>query len=108
MRRRFGSGKLSSAAQGEEDINPMDGLANLADVMLVLACGLMLALIINWNVDIGNATQDISQPLTEVPGTQESAEDIMSDESEFERVGEGILYRDPVSGKLYIAAVGEE
>ncbi len=50
--KRLSDRKLSS--QGEEDsVNPMDGLANLADVMLILAVGIMLALVINWNVDIG-------------------------------------------------------
>jgi hypothetical protein len=48
MRKRFERGRLNVG----EDINPLDGLINLADVMLVLAWGLMLALIIAWNIDI--------------------------------------------------------
>ena len=36
----------------EESINPMENLANLADVMLVFACALMIAIITHWNVDI--------------------------------------------------------
>ena len=48
MIRRSGSGRLGKSESFEsESINPMDGVANLADVMLVFACGLMLALIIN-------------------------------------------------------------
>ncbi|MEG0392584.1 MAG: DUF2149 domain-containing protein, partial [Anaerovoracaceae bacterium] len=39
--------------RNKEDLNPMDGLANLADAMLVFACGLLVALIVNWNVDVG-------------------------------------------------------
>ena len=41
----------------KESFNPMDGMANLADVMLVFACGLLIALIASWNVDINSAGQ---------------------------------------------------
>ncbi|MGL4483643.1 MAG: DUF2149 domain-containing protein, partial [Anaerovoracaceae bacterium] len=57
-----------------EEVNPMDGMASLADVMLVFACGLIVALIAAWNVDvaadvkvpkeveaIGNETQHTTQ-----------------------------------------------
>ena len=52
MKRRNGSGRLSSRIGTCEEINPLDGLANLADVMLVFACGLMLALITYWNLSL--------------------------------------------------------
>ena len=53
MKRHSGSGKLGGAAGAyDEEINPMDGVGNLADVMLVFACGLLLALITFWNVDV--------------------------------------------------------
>lgn len=38
-----------------EDVNPMNYLSNLSDVMLVLAVGMMLALVAAWKVDIGGA-----------------------------------------------------
>ena len=47
MRRRYGKTKLEVRQDSMDDINPMEGVANLVDAMLVLACGLMLALIIN-------------------------------------------------------------
>lgn len=37
---------------GGEDVNPMSYLSNLSDVMLILAVGIMLALVVHWNVDI--------------------------------------------------------
>ena len=37
---------------GESVVNPMEGLGNLADAMLVLAVGIMLALILNWKLDV--------------------------------------------------------
>ena len=35
-----------------KDVNPMNYLSNLSDVMLILAVGIMLALVVHWNVDI--------------------------------------------------------
>ena len=52
----------------ESEVNPMDGVANLSDAMLILAVGIMLALILNWNVDIsavrGDSSADTEEALT--------------------------------------------
>lgn len=40
---------------GIDDTNPMDSLLNLSDIMLVLAVGIMLALVLHWNVPLGPA-----------------------------------------------------
>lgn len=45
-------GKFSSRRHVTEEVDAMAGVANLADVMLVFACGLMAAVILNWNVDL--------------------------------------------------------
>ena len=39
-------------SRSSENFSPMDGLGNMADAMLVFACGLILALIMSWNVDV--------------------------------------------------------
>lgn len=99
--KRFGRVKLHT----DEEINPLDGLANLADIMLVLAAGLLLALIIAWNVDIGG-TVGGSVPVTqgqEVSGMQGFSNNNSQssvDTSKYERMGE--VYKDPSSGKLYM------
>ena len=36
----------------DESVDPMNYVSNLSDAMLVLAVGMMLALIVHWNVDI--------------------------------------------------------
>lgn len=38
-----------------ESVDPMQFLSNLSDAMLVLAVGMMLALIVHWNVDISTS-----------------------------------------------------
>ena len=41
-----------------ENINPLDYLSNLSDVMLVLAVGIMLALVLHWKVDLKVTEED--------------------------------------------------
>ena len=105
MNRRFGSGSLSGELPREDEINPMDGVANLADVMLVLACGLMLALIINWNVDIGGNTNSAvavnkGQEVSELDGLTGSGGEALNDDTKYEKMG--TVYKDPATGKLYM------
>lgn len=108
MKRRNGSGKFSAAAAAAEEVNPMDGVANLADVMLVFACGLMLALITYWNVDVAATTEQT----VDVPSSVELTEDISGADGEGELQDlegleqYGMLYRDPVSGQLYFVSEG--
>ena len=95
----------------QPDTNPMDSLSNLADVMLVLAVGIMLALIINWNVDISKVSGDAS---TQSVDTTDALE--FSDEELEEMSGDDIndddltqlgrVYYDKKTGTYYI--VGDE
>lgn len=78
----------------------MNGVANLADCMLVFACGLLLALITNWNVDVDT----IKHPQSEKANMYE-IEEVKDDSSnentqtDLEEVGK--VYKDPVTGKWY-------
>ena len=85
-------------------VNPLDGLGNLADAMLVLAVGIMLALIINWKVDI-TAAASVTEPEPEpeqIPISQEDMQDAPADvldEETLKRVG--ALYYDEETGTYY-------
>ena len=87
----------------EAEVNPMDGVANLADAMLVLAVGIMLALILNWNVDIsavrGETSLETEEALsfTEEDMTQTEA---LEGQGELEKLG--AVYYDPATGLYYI------
>lgn len=109
MKRRKGSGRFNTGGYAGEDINPMDGLANLADVMLVFACGLMLALITYWNVDVATVTNGTA----DVQNQQEITQDISDAENgDADSVSEdglqqyGMVYIDPETGKLYMVTEG--
>lgn len=101
-------GKLLS--QGEED--PMAGTSNLVDAMLVIAVGLLVFLVISWNMQnivfnenmdeqqrqkVKNAIQEVSQldqgqQLNETPDISKSSGDGFTEM--------GKVYRDSQSGKL--------
>lgn len=89
--------------------NPMDGVSNMSDAMLVLAVGIMLALVINWKVDLQivgknfNVENVDENKLDEVdidkqtPVSNISFEDI---ESKYKK--SGTVYTDVTTGKTYV------
>lgn len=87
---------------GDDDLDPMSGVANLADAMLVFACGLMMALVVYWNIDIVPTTEiEQDELVAEVQDINEmSALASSSDGTEY--VAMGTVYQDPVTGKLYM------
>ena len=99
------SGKSLRSRQSDPPVNPMDSVSNLADAMLVLAVGIMLALIINWNVDISAGTTDkaasadpsISFEQDDLTESQDDAETIAGDLTEM-----GKVYYDQQTGMYYI------
>lgn len=96
--------------KSESAFNPMDGMANLADVMLVLACGLLLSLIVHWNVDVGRTEKLVGlsdeTKLAEVEDAEKKAIEDLKDGKGFEEMG--TVYRDPATGKLYVISRDEE
>ena len=86
-----------------EELNPMNYLANLSDVMLILAVGIMLALILHWNVEI--ETTDVEDQAEDA--VTFSDDDLKSKEdmpSDMEKKGE--VYYDEESGTYYIVEGG--
>jgi hypothetical protein len=105
---RIRRGKLRrSGGMIDDDVNPMEGAVNIVDAMLVFACGLMLSLVVYWNVDLrGGDMTPVSQG-AEVSGAEALQEQIDGSAeygSGFEEVGK--VYRDPTTGKLYLAEDG--
>ena len=87
----------------EEEQNPMEGVANLVDAMLVLACGLMMAIISFYNVDI-NGTNTRAEELKQEQ--QQKIEDKKKNEKEKKSSGgfesRGKVYEDKKTGKMYV------
>jgi hypothetical protein len=109
MRRRNGTGRLLRREEYTEDVNPMDFVGNLADVMLVFACGLMLALITYWNVDVAATAEEPDTTQTAIEITEDvSGADTEDNPESGDLEQYGTVYRDPETGKLYIMAEGGE
>ena len=86
---------------GEEDLNPMNFVSNLSDVMMILAVGIMLALVLHWNVPITTA-EDTPQDGTDdiVEFTEDELEGADDLPENIQRAGE--VYYDPDTGSYYI------
>ncbi|WP_298517403.1 DUF2149 domain-containing protein [uncultured Methanobrevibacter sp.] len=95
-------------AEGEED--PMAGTTNLVDAMLVIAVGLLIFVVISWNMQSvvfqdnsqsqNQAIQD-SQQVTEVSEGQVLNETPDTTDSSGQGYMEmGKVYKDPSTGKL--------
>ena len=87
----------SSFDEEDENSNPMENLTNLFDVMLVFACGLMVALIMSLNVDVSRLDQAVIEYKDTGSGKATVEE---SDGVSMEEIG--TVYRDPQTGKTYI------
>jgi len=83
-------------ARHADEVNPMDGLFNLADVMLVFSCGLIIALIAAWNLDVSDR---LNLP-TEVDSLGENSQETIQNPDALQEMG--TVYMDPETGKYYI------
>ncbi|MGI6033272.1 MAG: DUF2149 domain-containing protein [Coriobacteriales bacterium] len=97
----FGSNEESS-----DDFSPTEGLSNLADCMLVLACGLMVALVVNFNLDVGPTYAEVKDTENMVTVDQDvervfNGETDSTSESESTYEEMGTLFRDTKTGKMY-------
>ncbi len=79
-RRGRGRGGRRGRGSSKPAVNPMESVGNLVDIMLVFICGLMIAIIMFWNVDLDNL--------------QARQEDSYQDM--------GQVYQDPETGKIYV------
>lgn len=91
---------------GFETANPMDSLSNFSDVMLVLAVGIMLALVLHWNLPLGQSGSE-----AETNGSDTASEAVFLEDSDLTRV-EGIpegaqqignVFYDAQTGNYYIS-----
>ena len=89
--------------------NPMDGVSNMSDAMLVLAVGIMPALVINWNVDLhvvynGSNSETVKEELLQDLNLNEEQQnkEISLEEIENKYKKTGTVYTDVYTGKTYV------
>jgi hypothetical protein len=111
--RRFRDRRWRAHIQ-ESEVNPLEFIANLADAMLILSVGFMLALVANWNIDISTAAHANAKAN---PGgkTAVTKDALAFDKKDMTKVNDdaqavkggdlqklGTVYYDSAAGKYYI------
>lgn len=87
----------------------MEGVANLVDAMLVLACGLMMAIISFYNVDIKGAntkTEELKQEQLKEVDDYGVTDENGNVSGGFESRGK--VYEDKKTGKMYVITQEDE
>ena len=87
---------------GEDDPNPMEMVANVSDVMLVLAVALMVALISRMGVSMEDIAKidESNMEAVDVDISQDSSTETTDGSTQYEEVG--TVYRDTETGELYV------
>lgn len=95
----FSSGSLfGSRRRTREDVDPMTSMSGVGDVMLVFACGLMIALVTAWSVDLGQFSQvDIGEEVQDVETSEQGSPD-----SDGNYIEMGKVYMDAETGQYYL------
>lgn len=87
-----------------EEVNPLEGAINIVDAMLVFACGLMLSLVIHWNVNLDQIGERVNlnrgQEVTQVPEIREDLIESQEQGKLYEKMG--TVYKDPATGQLFM------
>lgn len=96
----FGQGGSFRAPKTREDVDPMSSLSNVGDIMLVFACGLMVALVVAWNVDLGQIKQVEMNKELQKDDIEQITEQLYGEGNAF--VNKGRVYQDPTTGKYYL------
>lgn len=96
MSQRWRTGRFN-----EPDDDPLGPLANLVDVVLVFACGLMAALVAHSDLLAPPTTGQRPQPVTQGQELPQLPASLQSGQGEgLESLGQ--VYRDPETGKLIL------
>lgn len=91
--------------QNSEDVNPMTYISNIADAMLVLAMGIMVALVLHWNVDLNETSDTITDEQN--PVVTINQDELESQEKLPENAARsGEVYYDSETGTYYIVRDG--
>ena len=120
MRRPVRSGRRRYRAGGryfaEEANEPLAGMANLVDLMLVFACGLMIAVFLSLDLmdllqmppEERAAALEALQNAQELESMETQTQDVT--QSQIESAGQyesvGTVYRDTITGRMFVIEGG--
>ena len=99
MSRHFRQRRFGGRGAVGEDVNPSAYIVNLADCMLVLALGVIVALVSYYNVDLTGVSKLKEEDMKPID-PQTLPEEIGEGGTYY--VEAGTVYMDPNTGQLYI------
>lgn len=97
---RNSGGLRGGHLRSKDDADPMASVANIADIMLVFACGLMMALVTVWNIDFTPLSELQDKQLEAIDTPEDMPEDMSDAGNAY--VEKGMVYQDPKTGKYYM------
>ena len=100
MSRYYDSKGSFRRTRGRDEVDPMSSMGNMADVMLVFACGLMVALVMAWNVDLAQFQEVKTDQELSKDQVTEMTEQLYGEGNAF--VEKGKVYQDPQTGQYYL------
>ena len=104
MSRYYDSKGSFRRSRAREEVDPMSSMGNMGDVMLVFACGLMVALVVAWNVDLAKFQQVETDRELSQDQVTEITEQLYGEGNAF--VEKGRVYQDPQTGQYYLVEEG--
>jgi|GEM_PF-185225 len=99
MARSFRQSRFRGRGDLAEDVNPSAYIVNLADCMLVLACGFMVAMIVHWNINLPTI-EELEKEDLEAVDPETLPENLQGEGSYYVEAGK--VYLDPNTGQLYM------
>lgn len=95
-----GSRIMAGRIRYKEEISPIESLVNLVDVMLVFICGLLISIIIFWNVGVENMVIVLDQSQLRLVEDAEELTQTMEVMGGYGDLGTVVL--DPRTGSVYV------
>lgn len=97
-------GLRSSRRRTAEEVNPLEGAINIVDAMLVFACGLMLSLVMHWNVNLSKIGERVNlergREVIQAPDIRDDLVETQGQGKLYEKMG--TVYKDPATGQLFM------
>ena len=97
---RNSGGLRGGRLRSKDEADPMASVANIADIMLVFACGLMMALVTVWNIDFTPLSELQDKQLEAIDTPEDMPKDMADAGNAY--VEKGMVYQDPKTGKYYM------
>jgi len=95
IRRKNTRSLVRGANRRDEDVNPNSYVTNLADCMLVVTVGLLVALVAHYGIDL-------SSPQDEIIGNEVNMDADANGQIDESYEQAGTVYKDAASGKYYV------